>query len=88
MQKGKQKKNKDKKIVEEARNKIDCPSKLGAKGPFEFDSPGLSLIAGKDSNILHVCAFSVIISIIFFPFIILVYESITILNNLVRRQLK
>ena len=36
------KKNKGKKIAEEAQNKIDSPTKLGAKGPFEFDNSGLS----------------------------------------------
>ena len=40
--KGKGKKNKGKKIAEEATNKIDCVTKLGAKGPFEFDNCGLS----------------------------------------------
>ena len=40
--KGKAKKSKGKKIAEEAQNKIDSPTKLGAKGPFEFDNCGLS----------------------------------------------
>ena len=49
--KGKSKKNKGKKIAEEAQNKIDSPTKLGAKGPFEFDNSGLSYFCCSTAGI-------------------------------------
>ena len=36
------KKLKNKKITEEAKNKLDSPIKSGANGPFEFDNPGFA----------------------------------------------
>ena len=36
------KKLKNKKIVEEAQNKLDSPIKSGTRGPFEFDNSGFS----------------------------------------------
>ena len=49
--KGKSKKNKGKKIAEEAQNKIDSPTKTGGMGPFEFDSAGLSYYCCSQAGI-------------------------------------
>ena len=47
----KSKKNKGKKIAEEAQNKIDSPTKTGGMGPFEFDSAGLSYYCCSQAGI-------------------------------------
>ena len=49
--KGKSKKNKGKIISDEAKNKIDSPTKTGGRGPFEFDCSGLSYFCCSQAGI-------------------------------------
>ena len=50
--KSNKKKLKNKKISEEAKNKIDSPIKSGARGPFEFDNPGFAFYCCQTAGII------------------------------------
>ena len=49
--KSNKKKLKNKKITEEAKNKIDSPIKSGARGPFEFDNLGFAYYCCQTAGI-------------------------------------
>jgi len=50
--KSNKKKLKNKKITEEAKNKIDSPIKSGGRGPFEFDNSGFAYYCCSTAGII------------------------------------